>query len=190
MRALVLVAAVAATFAGAPTLHAQPTPDRAKAMAKLAFMNGIWVGPASGASADGSHYEVTQTERMGPMLGGDIIVIEGRGYAPDGSTAFNAFAVVSWVPGTGKYELRSYAQGYAGTFDLVPTDDGYRWEIPAGPVTIRYTATIKDGTWHEIGERIAPGQPAVQIFEMNLKRVGDTDWPVGTPVSPKAAPAR
>lgn len=165
------------------SVQAQPSPERA--MARLGYMSGIWVGPASGMAPDGSHYDITQTERMGPMLGGDIIAIEGRGYKPDGSTVFNAFAVVSWTPDTGKYELRSYAQGYAGTFELKPTDDGYVWEIPAGPATIRYTATVKDGKWHEVGERIVPDQPPVQIFEMNLKRVGDTDWPLGTPVSPK-----
>jgi hypothetical protein len=54
---------------------------------------------------------------------------------------------------------------------------------------MRYTATAKDGKWHEVGERIARGQPPVQIFEMNLKRVGDTDWPEGTALSPKTAPA-
>jgi hypothetical protein len=44
-------------------------------------------------------------------------------------------------------------------------------------MTIRYTATVKDGAWKEVGERVAPGQAPVQFFEMNLKRVGDTDWP-------------
>ena len=190
MHALKVTAAFAAiavfcTTVGS-TVSAQPSPDRAKAMARLGFMNGVWAGPASGTRPDGKHYEVTQTERMGPMLGGDIIVVEGRGYLADGSTGFNAFAVVSWVPDSGKYELRSYAQGFAGTFELKPTDDGYVWEIPAGPVTIRYTATVKDGKWREVGERIMPGQAPVQIFEMNLKRVGDTKWPGENPVPPTA----
>ena len=58
----------------------QPTPGRTEAMAKLSFMRGVWAGHATGTNRDGSRYSVTQTERMGPMLGGDIIVIEGRGY--------------------------------------------------------------------------------------------------------------
>ncbi len=164
---------------------AASSPARAGAMARLGFMSGTWVGPAEGVLPDGKPYHVTQTERMGPMLDGDLIVIEGRGYRDDGSTGFNAFAVVSWDERSGKYELRSYAQGYAGTFELRPTADGYTWEIPAGPgAVIRYTATVKDGRWHEVGERVAGGK-ALKIFEMNLHRTGDTDWPQGKPVAPR-----
>src|SRR5262245_61865422 len=186
LAALALVSAAACAhsprFSPPPV---QPTPGRAEAMAKLSFMRGVWAGPASGTGRDGKPFQVTQTERMGPMLGGDIVVIEGRGYREDNTTAFNAFAVVSWEPRTGKYEIRSYAMGFAGTFELTPTAHGYVWEIPAGPeAVIRYTAVVKDGRWREVGEHVSPGKPAVQIFEMNLKRVGDTDWPLGTPVDP------
>ncbi|HEU4615002.1 MAG TPA: hypothetical protein VFS15_23080 [Kofleriaceae bacterium] len=173
----------AATPAVAPV---SPTQSMVEPMAKLSFMRGVWRGQATGRNPDGSSYAVTQTERMGPMLGGDIIVIEGRGYKDDGSTGFNAFAVVSWNAHAQKYELRSYAQGQSGTFDLVPTADGYVWEIPAGPnATIKYTATVKDNHWREVGEYVAGDQPPAKIFEMNLERVGDTDWPLGTPVPPR-----
>jgi hypothetical protein len=67
--------------------------------------------------------------------------------------------------------------GYAGDFNHTPSADGYVWEIPAGPMTIRYTAHLKDGVWNEVGDRVAQGQAPVRFFEMNLKRVGDTDWP-------------
>jgi hypothetical protein len=177
-----MVASLLLSLAVAGTASAQATPDRAAAMAKLSFMRGVWAGPAKGVDRAGP-YEVWQTERMGPMLDGDVIVVEGRGYKADGSTGFNAFGVVSWDARTGKYELRSYAQGYAGTFELTPTADGYVWEVPAGPgAVIRYTAVIKDGTWHEWGERVAANQPAAKIFDMTLKRVADTDWPLGQPV--------
>ena len=66
---------------------------------------------------------------------------------------------------------------------MKPAQDGYVWEIPMGQATIRYTATVKDGHWREVGERLMQGKPPVQIFEMNLKRVGDTDWPSGNPVA-------
>ncbi len=181
-----LVAAACAHAPATPAVPAvQPTPALVGPMAKLSFMRGVWAGPAGGTNRDGSHYSVMQTERMGPMLGGDVVVIEGRGYKEDNSTGFNALAVVSWNPQTEKYEMRSYAQGHAGTFELTLTPDGYVWEIPAGPgAVVRFTATVKDGTWREVGEYVAPGKPPVQNFEMNLKRVGDTDWPLGTPVHP------
>jgi len=196
---LVLAACAASSprpnTAAAPTASAtpavapvQPTPALAKGMARLSFMRGVWAGPATGTTATGEHYSVTQTERMGPMLGGDIVVVEGRGYRDDGTTGFNAFAVVSWDPRADKYELRSYAMGYSGTFEMKLTDDGYTWEIPAGPgAVIRYTATIKGDTWREVGAYVAGDQPPRPMFEMNLKRVGDSDWPLGTPIAPSVA---
>lgn len=170
-----------------PALPAvQPTPAFVDAMGELAFMRGVWAGPATGIDRDGKSYKVTQTERMGPMIGGDIVVIEGRGYKDDNTTGFNAFAVVSWNPHSEKYEMRSYAQGLVGTFELQLTGDGYVWEIPAGADgVIRYTAHVTGDQWHEVGEYVAAGKPTVQIFEMTLKRVGQTDWPLGTPVPPR-----
>lgn len=150
------------------------------AMAKFAWMDGTWRGPATTTTPDGE-YRVTQTERVGPMLDSTIRVIEGKGYNPDGKVGFNAFAIVSYDPAAKTYRMHSYAQGRVGDFRIKPFDDGkgtgYVWEIPAGPAIIRYTATLVDGHWHEIGERIVPGQPPVRFFEMTLDRVGHTDWP-------------
>jgi len=186
MKLASLVLLAAASTASADTVKpVKPTPALASAMAKLAFMRGTWSGPATGSNPGGKSYAVTQTERIGPMLGGDIMVMEGRGYTPAGDTGFNAFAVLSWDPASSKYELRSYAMGHAGTFELQLTADGYVWTVPAGPdSTIRYTATVKDNKWREVGELVAKGKPPVKTFEMNLVRQGDTDWPLGTPVAP------
>ena len=104
-------------------------------------------------------------------------VVEGRGYNEDGTVGFNAFGVISYDPDTKVYKMRSYAQGHAGDFVFTPTTDGYVWEIPAGPMTIRYTAVIKDGTLHEVGDRIVPDKEPVRFFEMTLKRIGNNDWP-------------
>jgi hypothetical protein len=154
------------------------------AMAKLSFMDGAWRGPATTQTQSGPH-SVTQTERIGPFLNGTVKMIEGRGYNPDGSVGFNALGIISFDPATQKYAFRSYAEGRAGTFSFEPTASGYVWEIPAGPMTIRYTAAIKDGGWHEEGARVLPGKDPVKFFEMNLKRVGNTDWPTGMPVPQK-----
>ena len=51
-------------------------------------------------------------------------------------------------------------------------------------MTIRYTATIKGGSWLEVGDRILPGKEPVRFFEMNLKRIGDTTWPAAGRCSP------
>ncbi|HEX5184508.1 MAG TPA: DUF1579 domain-containing protein [Allosphingosinicella sp.] len=170
--ALLLAAApVSAQDADPGLIAAQRT-----AMQKLDWMRGRWRGPAVGRGA-GGEYRVTQTERIGSFLGGTVMVMEGKGFQADGRTGFNAFGILSFDPHSGDYTLRSYAQGYAGTFKLTPNGTGYVWEIPAGPMTMRYTATLHDGIWTEVGDRIVPGQPPQRFFEMNLKRVGDTNWP-------------
>jgi hypothetical protein len=153
-----------------------------EAMGAFARMDGIWRGPAWSITPGGRH-EVVQTERIGTFLGGTVRVIEGRGYNEDGSVGFNALGVISFNPATRAYTISTWAEGQSGVFPIRPTQDGYVWEIPAGPgATIRYTATIRDGTLREIGERIAGEAPPMQFFEMNLRRIGDSAWPAGDPV--------
>ncbi len=156
-----------------------------EAMARFAFMDGVWRGPAWTILDTGEKHEITQTERIGPMLDGSIRVMEGRGYNADGTVGFNAFGIISYDLSTKSYALHSHAQGFAGDFPLTPTADGYVWEIPAGPMTIRYTMTLKDGTWTEVGDRVMPGKDPIRFFEMDLKRVGDTDWPAAGAVPAK-----
>ncbi|MDQ1558039.1 MAG: hypothetical protein QOD32_1099 [Pyrinomonadaceae bacterium] len=156
-----------------------------EAMQRLAIMDGVWRGAAWTVLPSGERHNITQTERIGPFLDGSVKVIEGRGYEPDGKVTFNAFGTISYNPATRAYTLHSYAQGQVGDFALTPTADGYVWEIPAGAMTIRYTAVIKDGAWREVGDRIVSGKEPVRFFEMNLKRVSDTDWPRAGAVSQK-----
>ena len=156
-----------------------------EAMVRLSVMDGVWRGPAWTILPSGEKHNITQTERIGPFLDGSVKVIEGRGYNQDGKVTFNAFGTISYNPTTRVYTLHSYAQGYVGDFVLTPRADGYVWEIPAGSMTIRYTAVIKEGALREVGDRIMPGKEPVRFFEMNLKRVGDTNWPAAGAVSPK-----
>lgn len=156
-----------------------------EAMQRLSFMDGVWRGPAWTILPSGEKHSIMQTEHIGPFLDGSVKVIEGRGYEPDSKVTFNAFGTISYNLARSVYTLHSYAQGNVGDFVLTPNADGYVWEIPAGPMTIRYTAIIKEGAWREYGDRIIPGKEPVHFFEMNLKRVGDTSWPAAGAVSPK-----
>lgn len=158
---------------------------QAEAMKRFSRMDGTWRGDAWQLTPAGQRVTMTQTERVGPMLDGSIRVIEGRGYLADDVVGFNAFAVISYDTDSRSYEMRSYAQGRRGDFTIEPTDDGFVWTIEAGPARIRYTAVIKDDKWSEIGERIDPGGKAFRFFEMNLERIGDTEWPAGGVVAPK-----
>jgi hypothetical protein len=176
----------------ASSVLAQGRPDPAtlltaqkEAMKAFAAMDGVWRGPAWTLLPSGEKHTITQTERIGPFLDGSVKVIEGRGYEADGRVSFNAFGTISFDPSKKSYTMHSHAMGNVGDFAIKPTPDGYTWEIPAGPMTIRYTAVIKDGTLKEVGDRLAPGADPVRLFEMTLTRIGDTTWPAGGAVPPK-----
>ncbi len=166
-----------------PAISAEPerhdpsakTAAQRAAMAPLARLDGQWRGTATYHLPTGETHELTQTERVGGFLDDSIKVIEGRGFGPDGKVEFNAFAIISFDPNRQAYNFRSYAHGQAGDFVFKPTDDGFTWDLPAGPATIRYTAVVTEDTWTETGVRMVPGQ--VPMVTLALKRIGDSEWP-------------
>jgi len=188
--AAILSASIASAIL-APAL-AQSRPDPAalmaaqkQAIAPLAFMDGEWRGTASTTLPDGSKHSITQTERIAPFLEGSVKVIEGRGHEADGRISFNALGIVYFDSSRQALRFQAHAMGQSGDYSFKPTADGYVWEIPAGPMTIRYTATIHGDHWHEVGDRVIPGAPEQRFFEMNLKRMGDSNWPAAGAVAPK-----
>jgi hypothetical protein len=133
----------------------------------------------------GQPYTVIQTERVGAMNGGDLIVIEGRAY--EGATLkFNAFGVISWNPQTQGYEFRAYNAGFSITAPLKVDGAIGQWDLPAGPnATLHFVLDFSTpGVWHETGQYISAGHPPVTTLDMTLKRVGDTDWPAAGAVQP------
>ncbi|WOI52369.1 hypothetical protein [Parvularcula sp. LCG005] len=185
MRPLSSLLAVA-LMATAGAAFAQPMPQiggQASHIEALDFMKGEWRGTATIYSQTGPQ-TLTQTERVGTMLQGDILVVEGHGYDADGETEFNAMGIVSWNPATAAYDFRSYAMGFSGTYPFNATENGFAWEIPAGPnAKIVYNAVIEGDDWHETGHYVRDGMAPVKTIEMTLKRIGDTDWPAANPVS-------
>lgn len=176
---------LAATAALVPAISAEPerhdpsakiAAQRA-AMAPLARLDGLWRGTATLHLPTGETHALIQTERVGGFLDDSIKVIEGRGYDADGKVEFNAFAIISFDADRQAYNFRSYAHGQAGDFVFKPTDDGFTWDIPAGPATIRYTAVVTEDTWTETGVRMVPGQNPVPMVTLALKRIGDSEWP-------------
>lgn len=154
-----------------------------EAFTKLSWLDGTWRGLAWTALPNGEKLTLTQTERIGPLLSGSVKVIEGRGYDKSGKTVFNALGVVSYNVASGTYNMHSNADGRSGNYVLTVTPEGYYWDVPSGPVTVRYTAVFKDGVWKEVGEMTLPGRPSQRIFEMTLTRIGDTSWPAAGAVS-------
>lgn len=181
--------AMALLVAPIPQALAQATDAAAvaaqqKAMAKLGWMRGLWRGPAQSSGPRGE-IALTQTERIGPALAGTILVIEGKGYMPDGSPAFGAFGVINYDVEGQRYWMTSNALGRSGRFQVTVTDAGYAWEIPQGRGVLRYVVTREDGKWVETGDLVAPGRPTRRLFQMTLTRIGDTDWPEAGGVPPR-----
>lgn len=186
------VIALLLTLAGAAGTAQARQPDTAALLARqrealkvLSMLDGTWRGSMKLHGPGGAVRELVQTERVGPMLGGSIRVIEGRSYGPDGRTEFNAFAIVSFDVASGRFMLRSHAQGHAGDFEFEPRPDGFVWRVVMGPVTIRHSAVVKDGRWEELSERLVKGQPPAMLVELSLRRLADTDWPAAGAVAPK-----
>jgi hypothetical protein len=184
--------AVLALVAAGTTPVAAQAPDtpallaaQRQAMLPLAALDGQWRGTARIFLPDGKTRELVQTERVGPMLGGTVKVIEGRGHGADGSLDFNAFAVISYMPASGRYSFNSWAQGMKGEFNFEPRPDGFVWTMNFGRVSMRHTAVVQGDTWTEVGERLVEGQPPVRTVEMTLRRIASTDWPAAGAVAPR-----
>lgn len=178
--AVVLSAAPAAV--SAQSIQPAGTAEQRAAMEALSWMDGEWVGETTIMTGPGQTRTHPHTERIGPMLGGSIKVIEGR--SPGDNPSFNAFAVVSWDDAADRYMMRSYANGHAGDFPLEANADGFSWTAPAQGGEIRYVTTFRDGEWIETGEFVGQGRPPMKVVELRLRRRGDTRWPAGDPVAP------
>lgn len=187
MVALCCAALMAPASAQRPPDVAENIAAQKAAQKATAMLDGTWRGTAWQLDPTGKKHEMVQTERSGTILDGTVRIIEGRGYdAASGALTFNAFATISYDAVKKAWNMRSHAMGRAGDFNFAPTADGFTWSLPAGPKAIvRYTAVIKDGNWREIGEYVMEGQPPRQVFEMNVKRIGDTDWPAAGAVPMK-----
>lgn len=188
MRNPVAVALAALSCFAAPAIAQQADPvaiaAQREAMATLDWMNGEWVGTAEIMTGAGQTRTLRHTERIGPMLDGTLKVIEGHSYEADGSTGFNAFAILSWDDEQDRYVMRSYAQGRVGDFPLEITPTGWSWSTPARGGEIQYVTVHTDGGWTETGDFIAPGREPMRVITLTLTRRGDSEWPAAGAVAP------
>jgi hypothetical protein len=188
MKTFAFAAAAVLTIAAAPAaaqeLSPNGTPAQREAMARLSWMDGEWVGMAETYAGPGRTRTLRHTERIGPMLGGAIKVVEGRSYDEAGNTAFNAFAIISWDEATGGYVMRSYAGGHASDFPLTADASGFRWSVQTERGPIDYVTVHAPGEWVETGDMQIPGRDPLRVITLRLKRVGDSAWPAAGAVDP------
>jgi hypothetical protein len=142
------------------------------AMQKLAFMVGEWTGSGSIAMGPGPRQAFAQSEHIQFKHDGTLLLIEGQGKSPEtGAIVHDALAVVTFDAASGKYKFRSFAAvGRFADTEATVSGNVMTWSLNAGPQKIRYTITVDNGAWHEVGERSADGATWIPFFEMTLKR--------------------
>lgn len=147
------------------------------AMKKLEGMVGDWAG--SGWIEYGPQRQTfTSLETIQSRLNGMVLIIEGLHKAkPEANgpekVIHHALAWLSFDDQTNQYRIRPHkADGASLDTVLVPTDNGsWQWGIPSpNGGSIRYTITLKENKWQEVGEFSMDGKQWRKFFEMNLEK--------------------
>lgn len=161
-------------------VHAQPDFSQLvkQKMAVLDLMIGTWEGTGDMNTPTGKESSKVK-ETLQYKLDGTVIMTEGRGTKTmeDGSEIIvhDALGVISFNPFTKQYQMNSFiSKGMSTQAKLeIKNANNIIWWIEAGPTTLRYSLTIEDDEWTEIGERsMTGGETWQQFFEMKLKKIG------------------
>ena len=147
-------------------------------------LEGVWRGTGWSLLPSGERAHFTQTIRVGSIGEGALKLLEGRTYQSEGRLGGTNLEVLSFNVETKTYGLRLYTQGKSADVPITPTASGFTLEYPEGTAKVRFTITVISDTWHEVAERLTPGQPPLRFMELTLPRVGSTDWPAAGAVRP------
>ncbi|WP_156799158.1 hypothetical protein [Gemmatimonas aurantiaca] len=149
------------------------------AMARFAWLEGEWEGPATAING-GRSFTLTQRETVQRVAMNTALMIQGRGsmkMAPDQPErlVFNAAGMFAYDGITSRYTFFSASgSGQAQQFTAELTGaDGFIWGFAgADGHRTRYTITrTPAGEWHEIGHTSTDdGKTWTRTFEMTLKR--------------------
>jgi hypothetical protein len=154
--------------------QSQQPPEALPPAEAMSYMLGHWQGEGWRMSPQGERQVYRIEETLTPRAGGHAISIVGIGTAGEGDETreiHNAFGMI-WQERDGSYRMRSVvAPGYSMETTPELTENGYVWQLDAGPMTIRYASVIENGEWVETGEQVLPSGDTVQIHEMRLRRV-------------------
>jgi streptogramin lyase len=183
---LVVVALVAVLLTAAAQQHGKdqhrpqhaPLPDIKQSPA--AKFVGTWQGTATHSMpGQAEPSEVDMVEKVQWKMGESALLIEGRGVMKDETGAekvvHDAMAVIRFDPRTHKLMFHAFKVGEpANVAELELLDNGdMRWFLePAPGRMVRFTISLTDDTWTEIGEFSPDGGVNYMPFmQMNLKRV-------------------
>jgi len=134
-------------------------------------MLGEWQGEGYVLDRE-SREKVTfqHSEKIYYDLDSTIIVVEGQGKSGD-RIVREARAIISPADSLDQFEFYSFlASGRKGKFLLKKVDDQIDWSIHTPEGEIKYTITLKENAYHEIG-RVSMNGQWYPFMEMNLRRV-------------------
>ena len=179
-----LVVLAVASAAYAQPQHAK---EVQRALERLSFLEGKWSGEGTLTMGPGQAATARVTETATFRLDKTLFMLEGKGTAkfPNGSrrNVHDAIGLISFDAEHGEYRFRTYRAG-GETLDpsIQVKDDGIVWNFPQGGRTIRFTATVKDNVWTEIGESSPDkGKTWYRFFDMKLRRVTSEAGKLGVP---------
>ena len=162
------------------TYGQRPTVTGLREMRALAALVGEWEGSGWVDAGPNGRIPFTVHESARWAAGGTVLVLDGLGLQKleDGSeqAVHQAFAVVSWDAGEGTYRMRAYRAGGGEVTDRPTVGDGHlSWGFHDPRVgQIRFTLSIDEDAWHEVGERSGDGASWQPFLEMSLRRTGSS----------------
>ena len=149
------------------------------AMARLAWMAGVWEGQSVTREREGEKRSVSY-EWIRSAAGGLAIMVQGRHYRqlPDGGrgeVVLDTAGMFTYDAAASKYLFVTQLQnGRGGTMEAVMQGETLSWRIPLAGAHVRYDITRSDkGQWNEKGHFCRDGAPCQPFFEMVLDRRGD-----------------
>lgn len=154
-----------------------PPPGTLAAMARLKFMSGSWKGTGWMEFAPGNRQSFESTEQVDLKLDGLLLLVEGIHHVnlpgnPQGMKVHHALATITYDPGRRDYQVRATkANGEQVEARGRMTDGAFVWGFHDPRLGhLRFTIRLKDGKWHETGERSADGSTWTRYIEMNLTK--------------------
>ena len=166
MRGLALLVLLGACDAAS----SDPALDAMKALPRL---EGRWTGEGWMRMGPGDPMRFVGEETVESRLDGRLLVVEGLHRTPDGSKiVHHAFGVFSWDGSAKNYKFTTYVANRGGGEHAARLEgDALVWDLAGaeGPKR-RFTITVKDDQWKEVGH-VQYKDQWVQFFEMTMKRV-------------------
>ena len=87
------------------------------------------------------------------------------------SVLFEAAAILWFDPDSGRVRMTTHRDGQSVEPRLEFRPDTLIWGFAVPGGRVRYSIAYTNDTWHEVGEFLREGAPAVRTIDLRLKKV-------------------